>query len=103
MKPKGQKEVDSHGTANHLLVQDRNNEGETNGPRRFGIDGGIQSWDWVKRAYGPVSSMPWEQSGFRPLGECGELGVNVVGRREELGRFAGIKTGEVVNGINWSG
>ena len=43
MKPKGQKEVDGYDTANHLLIQDRdNNEEEVNGARRFGMDGGIK-------------------------------------------------------------
>ena len=85
MKPKDQKEVDSDDTANHLPIQDKNDEGETNGSRRSGIDGGIQSRDWVKRAYGAVSTIPWEQSGFRPFGDCGQLGVNVSGREKLRG------------------
>ena len=68
-----------------------------------GIDGGIQLRDWVKRAYGPVSTIPWEQSGFQPFSDCGQFGVNVAGRRGEAGRSAGIKTGGGVNEINWAG
>jgi hypothetical protein len=39
VKPKDQKEVDSDDTANGVAIQDGNNEGETNGPRRVGFDG----------------------------------------------------------------
>src|SRR4030042_6589394 len=64
VKPKDQKEVERHDTANHLSVQDRNGEREIDGPRRAGIDGGVQSWDWVERFVGSISSGPREQSGF---------------------------------------
>jgi hypothetical protein len=64
VKPKDQKEVNGNDTANGLPIQDRNDEGETNGPRRFGVDGGIQSLNWAERADGSISSGSGEQSGF---------------------------------------
>jgi hypothetical protein len=39
VKPKDQKEVDGDDTANGVAIQDRNDEGETNGPWRVGFDG----------------------------------------------------------------
>lgn len=56
MKPKDQKEVNGDDTANGLRIQDGNDEGETNGPRRVGFDGGVQPWDWLERVDGSVSS-----------------------------------------------
>jgi hypothetical protein len=39
-KPKG---ADNHDTAKHLLIKDRSDEGESNGPWRIGLDGRIQT------------------------------------------------------------
>jgi len=102
VKPKGQKEVDSHDTANHLPVQDRNNEGETNSPRRSGIDAGVQSWDRVKGAYGPVSIIPWEQSGFDSSVIVDRLVLMLQGGGRRLENLRELKQEEGFNGINWT-
>ena len=54
----------SDDTANHLLIQDRNDEGETHGPRGSGVDGRIQSWDWAERVDGSDLPSTWAQLGY---------------------------------------
>jgi len=58
VKPKDQKEVNGHDTANDIPFQDRNDEREIDGSRRAGVNGRIQSWDRIERTYGSVSSRP---------------------------------------------
>jgi hypothetical protein len=54
VKPRSQKEVKNHDTANPLPFQDSHDKGETDGTWWAGIDGRIQTWKRVERAYGPI-------------------------------------------------
>jgi hypothetical protein len=67
VKPKNQKEVNGHDTANHIPFQDRNNEREIDGPRRAGVNGrefnhGIRLRELTDR-YLPA---PGSNRGFNP-------------------------------------
>jgi len=66
VKPKRPKEVKGHDTANDLSVQDRDDKGEINGPRRFGIDGGVQPRIGLRALTDRFLPVPGSNRGFDP-------------------------------------